>query len=83
MFVEGGPTLASAFIAAGLVDRVLVYLAPVLLGGQRLALTDIAVPTIAEARRLTIEEWVPLGSDLLAIGHPTSPDENDENEGAS
>lgn len=84
VFVEGGPTLASAFIAAGLVDRVLVYLAPVLLGGERLALTDIAVSTIDEARRLTIDEWVPLGSDLLAIGRPTSRSENDdENEGTS
>lgn len=66
-FIEGGPTLASAFIAAGLADRVLAYIAPVLLGGRRLALTDIGVPTIDAARRLTVEEWVPLGADMLAI----------------
>ncbi|MFJ2368813.1 bifunctional diaminohydroxyphosphoribosylaminopyrimidine deaminase/5-amino-6-(5-phosphoribosylamino)uracil reductase RibD [Microbacterium sp. NPDC087665] len=72
VFVEGGPTLASAFIAAGLVDQVLAYVAPVLLGGRRLALTDIGVSSIAEAHRLTIDEWVPLGADLLAIAHPTS-----------
>lgn len=80
-FVEGGPTLASAFIAAGLADRVLVYLAPVLLGGDRLALTDIGVQTIAAARRLAVEEWVPLGADLLAIAHLTDQDEPDQNEG--
>jgi diaminohydroxyphosphoribosylaminopyrimidine deaminase/5-amino-6-(5-phosphoribosylamino)uracil reductase len=66
-FVEGGPTLVSAFIAAGLADRVLAYIAPVLLGGDRLALTDIGVPTIRTALRLTVEEWMPLGADLLVI----------------
>lgn len=70
VFVEGGPTLASAFLAAGLADRVLAYIAPVLLGGPRVALTDIGVPSIDAARRLAVEEWVPLGADLLAIAHP-------------
>lgn len=70
VFVEGGPTLASAFISAGLADRVLAYIAPVLLGGNRLALTDIGVPTIDDARRLTVDEWVPLGADMLAIARP-------------
>ncbi len=74
VFVEGGPTLASAFIAAGLVDRVLAYVAPVLLGGDRLALTDIGVPSIDQALRLEIDEWLPLGPDLLAIAHPATGD---------
>ena len=82
LFVEGGPTLASAFIQAGLADRLLVYIAPVLLGGGRLALTDIGVASIGEARRLTIDEWVPLGSDLLAIAHPAH-DAQPRNEGAA
>lgn len=69
LFIEGGPTLASAFIAAGLADRVLAYVAPVLLGGRRVALGDIAVTTMSEAKHLVIEEWMPLGNDLLAIGH--------------
>jgi diaminohydroxyphosphoribosylaminopyrimidine deaminase/5-amino-6-(5-phosphoribosylamino)uracil reductase len=69
IFIEGGPTLASAFIAAGLADRILAYVAPVLLGGDRLALTHIGVPTIGSARRLTADEWKPLGADLLAIAH--------------
>jgi len=71
VFIEGGPTLASAFIAEGLADRVLAYIAPVLLGGDRLALGDIGVPTIDAARRLTVDEWVPLGPDLLAVAHFT------------
>ncbi|MGB4136875.1 MAG: bifunctional diaminohydroxyphosphoribosylaminopyrimidine deaminase/5-amino-6-(5-phosphoribosylamino)uracil reductase RibD [Microbacterium sp.] len=80
VFVEGGPTLASAFLAAGLVDEVLTYLAPVLLGGDRLALTDIGVGTIAEARRLIVDEWLPLGPDLLAIARP-APDSEPIEEG--
>ncbi|MFS0911556.1 bifunctional diaminohydroxyphosphoribosylaminopyrimidine deaminase/5-amino-6-(5-phosphoribosylamino)uracil reductase RibD [Microbacterium sp. 179-I 3D2 NHS] len=74
LFVEGGPTLASAFLRAGLADEVLAYVAPVLLGGDRLALTDIGVSSIGEALRLSIDEWVPLGRDLLAVAHPADTD---------
>ncbi|WP_261164961.1 bifunctional diaminohydroxyphosphoribosylaminopyrimidine deaminase/5-amino-6-(5-phosphoribosylamino)uracil reductase RibD [Microbacterium sp. Marseille-Q6965] len=65
VFVEGGPTLASAFLRAGLADRVLAYVAPVLLGGPRTALDDIGVETIGAARRLVVESMVPLGADVL------------------
>ncbi|QNE48324.1 bifunctional diaminohydroxyphosphoribosylaminopyrimidine deaminase/5-amino-6-(5-phosphoribosylamino)uracil reductase RibD [Glaciihabitans sp. INWT7] len=72
VFVEGGPTLASAFVAAGLVDEYLVYLAPVLLGGERLALTDIGVGTIGDARRLSIDRIESLGDDLLVVARPAN-----------
>lgn len=65
VFVEGGPTLASAFLEAGLADRVLTYVAPVILGGDRLAIGDIGVGTIGDARRLQIDRIVPLGDDVL------------------
>lgn len=70
VFVEGGPTIASAFLREGLVDEVLAYVAPVLLGGDRTALTDIGVPTIGAARRLEVESVEGLGPDLLVIAHP-------------
>ncbi|WP_295839068.1 bifunctional diaminohydroxyphosphoribosylaminopyrimidine deaminase/5-amino-6-(5-phosphoribosylamino)uracil reductase RibD [uncultured Microbacterium sp.] len=70
VFVEGGPTLASAFLRAGLADEVLVYVAPVLLGGSRLALGDIGVPTIADARRLVVASLQTLGDDLLVVACP-------------
>ena len=70
LFVEGGPTLASAFIAAGLVDEVLLYLAPVLIGGPRVALQDIGVATLSAAPRLRIERIHRLGDDLLVIATP-------------
>ncbi|GAA3738294.1 bifunctional diaminohydroxyphosphoribosylaminopyrimidine deaminase/5-amino-6-(5-phosphoribosylamino)uracil reductase RibD [Leifsonia bigeumensis] len=64
-FVEGGPTLASAFVAAGLVDEYLMYLAPTLLGGPRLALGDLGIGTLAQARRLSIVGVERLGEDIL------------------
>jgi len=70
-FVEGGPTLASAFIAAGLVDEYLVYIAPMLLGGPRLAITDLGIGTIADSRRLEITSVERLGEDLLVTARPT------------
>lgn len=74
VFVEGGPTLASAFLRAGLVDELLIYLAPTLLGGPRVALDDLGVATIADQRRLEIERTVALGDDLLLIAHPRRPE---------
>jgi diaminohydroxyphosphoribosylaminopyrimidine deaminase / 5-amino-6-(5-phosphoribosylamino)uracil reductase len=70
VFVEGGPTVAGAFVAAGLVDEYLVYLAPTLLGGDRLALGDIGVPRIADRRRLTISELTRLDDDVLVVARP-------------
>jgi diaminohydroxyphosphoribosylaminopyrimidine deaminase/5-amino-6-(5-phosphoribosylamino)uracil reductase len=69
-FVEGGPTLASAFVAANLVDEYLVYLAPTLLGGSRLALGDIGVTRIGEQRRLSLRSVERLGDDLLLVAQP-------------
>lgn len=69
-FLEGGPTLVSAYLAAGLVDEVLVYLAPTLLGGDRLATLDLGVPTIAAQRRLQVRDVLRLGDDLLVVARP-------------
>lgn len=72
-FVEGGPTLASAFVAADLADELLAYIAPTLLGGPRSALSDIGVDTITRQRRLAVETVVPLGDDLLVVATPADP----------
>ena len=72
VFVEGGPTLASAFLREGLADELLVYVAPVLLGGSRLALGDIGVANIADARRLTVASIRQLGGDTLFVARPAA-----------
>lgn len=65
LFVEGGPTVASALIAAGLVDEVLVYLAPALLGGPHLALGDLGIESMRGIARLRVSRTAQLGADLL------------------
>ncbi len=70
LFVEGGPTLASAFLAAGLADELLVYLAPALLGGPRLALDELGVASIGEALRYHFTSVERLGDDVLLVAHP-------------
>ncbi|QLD12507.1 bifunctional diaminohydroxyphosphoribosylaminopyrimidine deaminase/5-amino-6-(5-phosphoribosylamino)uracil reductase RibD [Microbacterium oleivorans] len=85
VFVEGGPTIASAFLRAGLVDEVLAYIAPTLLGygaagDDRPALRSLGVETIADQRRLRVASVQPLGDDLLIVASPlppTSPIEGD------
>lgn len=70
VFVEGGPTVASAFLRERLVDELLVYVAPMLLGGPRTAVTDLGVPSMSEAYRLAVAEVRPLGVDLLVTARP-------------
>jgi diaminohydroxyphosphoribosylaminopyrimidine deaminase/5-amino-6-(5-phosphoribosylamino)uracil reductase len=67
VYVEGGPTLASAVVAAGLADEYAVYLAPALLGGPGLAIGDLGIPSIDGARRLRIRSVERLGDDLLLL----------------
>ncbi|MEV8568916.1 bifunctional diaminohydroxyphosphoribosylaminopyrimidine deaminase/5-amino-6-(5-phosphoribosylamino)uracil reductase RibD [Streptomyces sp. NPDC051322] len=70
VLLEGGPTLAGAFVAAGAVDRVVGYLAPVLIGAGPAALADAGITTITEALRLTITETVRIGTDLRITATP-------------
>jgi diaminohydroxyphosphoribosylaminopyrimidine deaminase/5-amino-6-(5-phosphoribosylamino)uracil reductase len=70
LYVEGGPTLESALIAAGLVDEYAIYLAPALLGGDRLAVRDIGAASMPDIRRLEIVGLEQLGNDLLITARP-------------
>ncbi|WP_125566545.1 bifunctional diaminohydroxyphosphoribosylaminopyrimidine deaminase/5-amino-6-(5-phosphoribosylamino)uracil reductase RibD [Nocardioides baekrokdamisoli] len=54
VFLEGGPTLAAAFAAAGLIDEIVTYVAPMLLGAGRNAVADLGISTIADALRPTV-----------------------------
>ncbi|GAA2439607.1 bifunctional diaminohydroxyphosphoribosylaminopyrimidine deaminase/5-amino-6-(5-phosphoribosylamino)uracil reductase RibD [Streptomyces pulveraceus] len=70
VLLEGGPTLAGAFVAAGTVDKVVGYLAPVLLGAGPAALADAGISTISEALRLDVTETVRIGPDLRITAVP-------------
>ncbi|MFI7634710.1 bifunctional diaminohydroxyphosphoribosylaminopyrimidine deaminase/5-amino-6-(5-phosphoribosylamino)uracil reductase RibD [Nonomuraea sp. NPDC049400] len=67
VFLEGGPTLAGEFLGRGLVDRVVAYVAPALLGSGRAALGTAGVSTIGEVHRLTFDEISPIGPDIRLI----------------
>ncbi len=66
VFLEGGPRLAAAFLRAGLVDEVVAYLAPALLGGGPSAVADLGISTIADARRLRILDVTTVGTGAAA-----------------
>ena len=65
VLVEGGPTLAGAFLRAGLIDRVLAYVAPIMLGGPITAVDDVGVATIARAMRWRFDGMEMIGPDVL------------------
>ena len=56
VFLEGGPTLAGAFLRAGLVDEVVAYVAPMLLGSGRTAVGDLGITTISGALHLSVTD---------------------------
>ena len=70
VLLEGGPTLAGAFVAAGTVDKVVGYLAPVLLGAGPAALADAGISTISRALRLDVTETERIGPDLRITAVP-------------
>lgn len=73
LFVEGGAQTAAAFVRSGLVDRLLLYRAPILIGGGKTALRDIGLTSLAQAHgiwRLTDRRQ--LGTDNLEV-YETAP----------
>lgn len=62
VFLEGGPTLAAAFLRAGLVDEVVAYVAPALLGAGHSAVADLGISTIADALRLHLVDVTVVGA---------------------
>jgi diaminohydroxyphosphoribosylaminopyrimidine deaminase/5-amino-6-(5-phosphoribosylamino)uracil reductase len=68
LMVEGGAKTASAFLAAGLVDRLLLYRAPILIGEGRAALGDIGLARLSDAHgRWRLTDSRMLGSDRLEV----------------
>ena len=68
LLLEGGPTLATAFLDADLVDKLLVFVAPRLGGAGPRLLGDLAGPR--ELHRLRAE---PVGDDVLLTAYVHAP----------
>ena len=68
LLVEGGSEAATAFLAADLVDRMLIYRAPILIGEGKQALGYIGLTALADAHnRWTFGEMRMLGIDRLEV----------------
>jgi diaminohydroxyphosphoribosylaminopyrimidine deaminase/5-amino-6-(5-phosphoribosylamino)uracil reductase len=70
VLLEGGPTLAGAFMEARCVDEVIAYLAPTLLGSGPSALGDAGIGTLDEAVTLDVDTVTRLGPDVKIVARP-------------
>ncbi|MEO7263248.1 MAG: bifunctional diaminohydroxyphosphoribosylaminopyrimidine deaminase/5-amino-6-(5-phosphoribosylamino)uracil reductase RibD [Jatrophihabitantaceae bacterium] len=74
VLLEGGPTLAGAFLEARLVDQVVAYIAPKLLGAGPAVLQDAGIKSMSQAVSLEIQDVQRLGDDLKITGRPVRSD---------
>ena len=68
LLLEGGPTVAASFLAADLVDKLLVFVAPILAGSG-----PHAFGALPEPRSLRHVSCEPVGDDLLVAGYLREP----------
>jgi diaminohydroxyphosphoribosylaminopyrimidine deaminase/5-amino-6-(5-phosphoribosylamino)uracil reductase len=64
VLVEAGPVLAAAFVEAGLVDELIVYQAPTLLGSAARPLLALPLSRMAEQKRLNVLDVRMVGEDV-------------------
>lgn len=66
LYVEGGSKTAAAFLAADMVDRLMMYRTPIVIGDGLPAIGDIGLGSLSDAHgRWRLNEHRPLGSDVL------------------
>ena len=71
VLLEGGPTLAAAFLREGLVDEALVHLAPRFLGSGPSLVGDLGISTVDDALSLAVVDVTPMGGDVQIRLRPT------------
>lgn len=68
LFLEGGAETAAAFLSADLVDRLLIYRAPVVIGSGRPSVADLGLASLSDAHgRWMLSDRRQLGSDALEV----------------
>ena len=70
VLLEGGPTVAASFLRARVVDKVIGYVAPALLGAGAPALGDLGIGTVAAAPRLRLADVTAVGADVRLVAYP-------------
>ncbi|MDF2439821.1 MAG: diaminohydroxyphosphoribosylaminopyrimidine deaminase [Abditibacteriota bacterium] len=69
ILIEGGAHVAGAFLRAGLVDRVVWFVAPKLIGAGREAIAGFALPELSAVPRLSKVLWQAVGEDMMCSGY--------------
>ena len=70
LWVEGGPTVAAAFLRAGAVDELVTYLAPAVLGGGPAAVGDLGVTSVGGTLRFRLSDVTRTGGDVVLVSTP-------------
>lgn len=76
VLLEGGATLAAAFMSAGLVDDIVVYLAPKLLGSGLPAVAELGIASIREALPLALQDVTVMDEDVRLTYHAVGPNDD-------
>jgi len=70
ILLECGATLAGAFMQQGLVDQMVIYIAPTLLGSAARPLLELSLSSMAEQRRLRVLDVARVGDDWRFLTEP-------------
>ena len=70
VLVEAGATLAASFLRRGLVDEIIIYMAPKLLGSSARPLFDLPLATMSSALPLKINDMRAVGTDWRITATP-------------
>jgi diaminohydroxyphosphoribosylaminopyrimidine deaminase / 5-amino-6-(5-phosphoribosylamino)uracil reductase len=75
LLLEGGPTLAAAFLRADLIDKLVLFVAPKLVGGDDAPplFAGPGAQTLAEAKALSGIDVKRVGGDLLITAYAHEP----------
>lgn len=72
VLIEAGAKLAGSALAAGLVDELVAYLAPVLMGSDARPLADLPLARMEQRMQLAITDIVAVGNDWRITAKPTA-----------
>lgn len=72
LLVEGGSTVLGSFFDRRLVNKVMAFIAPLIVGGQDAPspVGGQGVSRLTDALRLERVAWEPVGNDLMLVGYP-------------
>lgn len=71
VLVEAGSTLAGAFLSGGLIDELIIYIAPKLMGNNARALFDLPLQNLSEAVNVEIVDMRAVGKDWRVVAKPS------------